>query len=336
MRFRTDPFVLALILCVITAYFFPEPGIGESWFPIKTISSIGISLIFFFYGLKLSPDKLKKGLNNWKLHLVVQLSTFVLFPLLVLPFYPFMQSAEQHTLWLAVFFLASLPSTVSSSVVMVSMAGGNIPAAIFNASLSGMIGILVTPLWITPFLEKGTADLDFTHIYMQLAFEVIIPVVLGILLQPLGGKAANRYSRQLSLFDKAIILLIVYKSFAGSFYSGIFRQIQWGDIALLILISLFLFFVAFGIIYLFSKWLRFNREDRITAFFCGSKKSLVHGTVMSKVLFSKLSIAGIVLLPLMLYHGLQILLVSIIASRFSRETLIQDQQKDSPDQTHDV
>ncbi|MGS2739796.1 bile acid:sodium symporter family protein [Sinomicrobium sp. M5D2P17] len=326
MRFKTDPFVLALISSIITAYLFPEAGIEGSNFPIKTISSIGISLIFFFYGLKLSPDKIKKGLNNWKLHLVVQLSTFVLFPLLVLPFYPFMQNAEQHTLWLAVFFLASLPSTVSSSVVMVSMAKGNIPAAIFNASLSGIIGILITPLWITSFLEQANTDMDFGHIYTQLAIEVIIPVILGILLQPLGGRIANRYSKQLSFFDKSIILLIVYKSFAGSFYSGIFNQIQWHDILLLIGIVLSLFFTAYGLIYILSGILRFNREDRITALFCGSKKSLVHGTVMSKVLFYKMSTGGIILLPLMIYHGLQILIISIIASKLAGKALAEEQK----------
>ncbi len=317
MKFKTDPFVPALVLIVILAYFFPEAGIEGSVVPLKAISSIGISLIFFFYGLKLSPDKIRRGLNNWKLHLVVQLSTFVLFPLLVLPFYPLMRNAEQHTLWLAVFFLASLPSTVSSSVVMVSMAKGNIPAAIFNASLSGIIGILLTPLWVTPFLGQTTTNMDFGHIYTQLALEVIMPVILGILLQPLGGKIANRYSRQLSFFDKSIILLIVYKSFAASFHSGIFSQIQWHDILLLTGIVLSLFFTVYGLIYIISGMLRFNREDRITALFCGSKKSLVHGTVMSKVLFYKMSTAGIILLPLMLYHGLQILLISIIASRLA-------------------
>ena len=200
---------------------------------------------------------------------------------------------------------------------MVSMAKGNIPAAIFNASLSGIIGILLTPLWVTPFLGQTNTNMDFGHIYTQLALEVIMPVILGILLQPLGGKIANRYSRQLSFFDKSIILLIVYKSFAASFHSGIFSQIQWHDILLLTGIVLSLFFTAYGLIYIISGMLRFNREDRITALFCGSKKSLVHGTVMSKVLFYKMSTAGIILLPLMFYHGLQILLISIIASRLA-------------------
>ncbi|RAV28846.1 bile acid:sodium symporter family protein [Sinomicrobium soli] len=317
MHIRTDPFVLALAGSVALAAIFPEAGTDDSPVPLQTISSAGISLIFFFYGLKLSPDKLRKGLANWKLHIVVQLSTFVLFPLLVLAAYPFLRGAEQHTLWLAVFFLAVLPSTVSSSVVMVSMAGGNIPAAIFNASLSGILGIIITPLWISPFLGPAQGSQDFGHIYSQLAFEVILPVITGILLQKYAGRLADRYGRQLSLFDKAIILIIVYRSFAKSFYSGLFSQIQWSDIAVLITVSLLLFGLVYGSIHLICTALRFNREDRITAVFCGSKKSLVHGTVMSKVLFSGAGIAGIVLLPLMLYHAMQIFLVSIIASKMA-------------------
>ncbi|WP_461533286.1 bile acid:sodium symporter family protein [Sinomicrobium sp.] len=319
MRLKIDPFVLALAGSVVLAALFPEAGTDESPIPLGTISSVGVSLIFFFYGLKLSPDKLKRGLSNWKLHLIVQLSTFVIFPVLVLLAYPFIRDEEQHTLWLAIFFLAALPSTVSSSVVMVSMAKGNIPAAIFNASLSGILGIVLTPLWVSPFIEQTQGAQDFGHIYSQLAFEVILPVLIGILLQRYAGHFAERYSRQLSLFDKTIILIIVYRSFATSFHSGIFEQIQWVDIGLLVIISTVLFGVLYKGIGLICTWLGFNREDRITAVFCGSKKSLVHGTVLSKVLFSGLGISGIILLPLMLYHALQIFLVSIIASKMAKE-----------------
>src|SRR5690606_3771464 len=129
MKIKIDKFVLSIIGIIIIAYFFPQWGTRESKIPIDIISAIGISLIFFFYGLKLSPDKLKAGLKNWKLHALIQATTFLIFPLLVLIFRPFLQNEEQETIWLAFFFLAALPSTVSSSVVMVSIAKGNIPAA---------------------------------------------------------------------------------------------------------------------------------------------------------------------------------------------------------------
>lgn len=319
MKFKLDKFVLAIITTVCIAYLFPNFGADDSWFPIDTISGYGISLIFFFYGLKLSPDKIKSGLKNWKLHILVQSATFIIFPLVVLLFYPLMKNEEQHTMWLAVFFLAALPSTVSSSVVMVSIAKGNIPAAIFNASLSGIIGILLTPLWMKPFLEEQQADFNFEKVYTQLIFQIIIPVILGIILQRFGSKWAQKYNSQLSFFDKAIILLIVYKSFAESFISGIFKTLQWYDMFILLIIVSVLFWVVYGLINWIAKRLGFNREDRITASFCGSKKSLVHGTVMSKVLFTNAATIGIILLPLMLYHAMQILVISIIAGKLAKE-----------------
>src|SRR5690606_19709025 len=213
MKIKLDKFVIAIIVVIGIAYFFPQWGTEESPVPLNSISTIGISLIFFFYGLKLSPDKLKAGLKNWKLHILVQVSTFLIFPLIVLAFHPFLQTEEQHTIWLAFFFLAALPSTVSSSVVMVSMAKGNMPAAIFNASISGIIGIAITPLWMGLFVNPEHADFNFADIYTKLILQIILPVVIGLLLQRYWGAFARNHSAKLTMFDKSIILLIIYKSF---------------------------------------------------------------------------------------------------------------------------
>ncbi len=147
--FKPDRFVLLLISMIFLAYWMP--GI-EHIIPLNEISTYGIAGIFFFYGLKLSPEKMKEGLSNWRLHTLIQVATFLIFPLIIIALLPFVKGEEHLTLWLAVFFLATLPSTVSSSVVMVSIAKGNIPGAIFNASVSGLIGILITPLWMGLFL----------------------------------------------------------------------------------------------------------------------------------------------------------------------------------------
>jgi len=282
------------------------------------VASVGISLIFFFYGLKLSPEKIKAGLSNWRLHILVQASTFLVFPLLVLLAYPLVSGKESEIIWLGFFFLAALPSTVSSSVVMVSMAKGNIPAAIFNASLSGIIGILLTPLWMGLFLQNQS-DFDFTQIYLRLVFEILLPVIAGSLLQRKGHKYVIKYLKQLTLFDKSVILLIVYKSFAASFSSKMFAGIGMLEILLIFIMVVVLFFALYGLVFLMSKMLKFARDDRITALFCGSKKSLVHGTVFSKVLFGQMTSIGIVLLPLMLYHAFQILIISVIAGRYGRK-----------------
>ncbi|WP_417444123.1 bile acid:sodium symporter family protein [Joostella sp.] len=319
MKIKIDKFVLSIIGIIIIAYFFPEWGTKESKIPIDTISAIGISLIFFFYGLKLSPTKLKAGLKNWKLHLLVQVSTFLIFPLIVLMFQPLIKNEEQETIWLAFFFLAALPSTVSSSVVMVSMAKGNIPAAIFNASISGIIGIIITPLWMGLFVQGQQTEFDFTEIYTKLIIQIVLPVILGLLLQRFLGDFAQKHNAKLTFFDKSIILLIIYKSFAESFNGDIFKTISIKDLSFLLLGVLALFMFMFMITNFISKKLSFSREDQITATFCGTKKSLVHGTVFSKIIFGNMAVLGMILLPLMLYHAVQLLLISTIASRMEQE-----------------
>ncbi|MBF8150766.1 bile acid:sodium symporter [Winogradskyella sp. F6397] len=315
MNIKIDKFVLSIIVVILIAYFFPEWGIPESKIPIDTISAIGISMIFFFYGLKLNPTQLKSGLKNWKLHLLVQGATFLMFPLLVLLFRPLIQNQEQETIWLAFFFLAALPSTVSSSVVMVAMAKGNIPAAIFNASISGIIGIAITPLWMGLFVDPAQTNFDFTEIYIKLIVQIILPVIIGLFLQRYFGEFARKHSSKLTLFDKSIILLIIYKSFAASFYNDIFTAVSLVDLLLIFVGVLLLFIVAFLGTGFISKKLKLSREDKITAQFCGTKKSLVHGTVFSKILFGNMATLGIILLPIMVFHATQILIISVIASK---------------------
>lgn len=320
MKFKLDKFVLAIITVVILAYFFPDLAKEDSPINLGRIGSIGISFIFFFYGLKLSPKEIASGLKNWRLHVLIQASTFLLFPLLVLPFKSLI-STENETLWLAFLFLAALPSTVSSSVVMVSIAKGNIPAAIFNASISGLIGIVVTPLWIGLFQNQSNSDYDLGQIYLKLLTEILLPVFLGLILHRFLGKFAKKNSKYLTLFDKSVILLIIYKSFSESFLGKIFESVNFMDLILIFCLVITIFIIVYLTIGKISKWLGFSKEDQITAKFCGTKKSLVHGTVFSDILFQHTSAIGILLLPLMLFHAIQIFIISIIANKLSRHSI---------------
>lgn len=303
---------------IVLAWLFPGVGAEGSAVPLKEITRYGVSLIFFFYGLGLNGKKLKADLGNWKLHLCIQTSTFLIFPALVLLAFPLIQNEEQQLLWLAVFFLAALPSTVSSSVVMVSIAEGNISAAIFNASISGAIGIIVTPLLMNAFLTEQASGFEFGQVLGQLFVQILLPVFLGIALNRFLGSWAEKHKDKLKTYDKTIILAIVFKSFSESFETGIFREIS--PLALLVVAGsvIVLFFLVYSIIHGLSRLLKFNREDRITALFCGSKKSLVHGTVFAHVLFAGMSGAGIFLLPIMIYHAFQLFYVSFLAQSMQR------------------
>ncbi len=319
VRAGLDWFLFALLGMIVLAWLVPEAGMAREPVSLGDIAGYGVSVIFFFYGLRLSPEKLKAGLSSWRLHLVVQLTTFLLFPLLILPLHTLFEGGEQELLWLGVFYLAALPSTVSSSVVMVSIAGGNIPAAIFNASISSLIGIFLTPLWMGLFLSSSSGDFDLASVMGKLVVQVLLPVVLGVLLHRYWGGFAERNKKQLRVFDQVIILLIVFTSFSESFARDMFSDFSLFDLALLGVAMVGLFFLVYGITNGISHVLGFNREDRITAVFCGSKKSLVHGTVMSKVLFPDANIVGIILLPIMLYHALQLVAASIIAQATARK-----------------
>lgn len=314
-----DWFLGAIIIMVILAYYLPSPGLMQEPISLEEIANYGVSAIFFFYGLKLSTDKLKQGLSNWKMHIVIQLTTFVLFPVLALLIKPLFTDSDTQVLWLGIFYLAALPSTVSSSVVMVSIANGNIPAAIFNASISSLIGLFMTPLWVGLFIVADTGNFDAWSIIGKLCLQVLLPLIIGMLLNRRLGWFADKYKSALKNFDQSIILIIIYTSFCKSFALNLFDGLSVVELILLMVGLLALFFTVILITNFIGKILGFSKADNITVMFCGSKKSLVHGTVMSKVLFTQSSIVGIILLPLMIYHALQLIAASIMAQKFAKK-----------------
>ncbi len=313
-----DWFIPALLLMIGLAWLWPEGGLGGGPFAPKSLAGYGISVIFFLYGLRLSIRQLLGCLSNWKLHLIIQAVTFIVFPAVALLFRNFFTSGPYEVLWLGTFFLAAMPSTVSSAVVMVSLAGGNIPAAIFNASFSSMAGIVIAPLWMGMVLATGPEGFDITPVLLKLGYQVLLPLFVGIFLHKWFGEVAIRFRNYTRYFDQSVILVIVYTSFASSFSSGLFTNMGIGVIALLFLILLLLFVLINILIYMLIKKARLGMQDMITALFCGSTKSLMHGTVMAKVLFGTAGQGGIILLPILIYHAMQLTITGIMSQRFSK------------------
>ena len=311
---KSHGFIIAIFIAIGIAYIFPQ---GLELLPFKTITDIGIGLIFLFYGLKLSPAQFKAGLINYRVHIIIHFTTFIIFPVLCLLCLPFFEEGLKSDLWIALFFLGTLPSTVSSSVVMVALAKGNLPTAIFNASLSGLIGIVATPVWIAFILERST-NFDFLVVFQKLFLQIILPLIVGLILQRSCGYYARKYGKQLSLLDKTTIILIIYSSFSASFTSEIIENISLTDLLKMTVIVLILFFTVFFGLALVSKLVGFSTEDKIAAQFCGTKKSLVHGSVMVKVLFGNTAASGLLLLPIMLYHSIQLIVVAWVAEKYSR------------------
>jgi solute carrier family 10 (sodium/bile acid cotransporter), member 7 len=318
-RAGINGFFLLMVAMVGLAWLFPGAGSSDSPLHLKQVGNIGVTFIFFFYGLKLNPAKLRAGIGHWKMHVLIQATTFLIFPLLILILRSIFYTTESDLLWLGIFYMAALPSTVSSSVVMVSVAGGNISAAIFNASVSSLLGIFLTPLWMNLFINSSALPLsDLSGVIVNLCLQVLLPVLAGLALHRRAGFLVERFKDQLRYFDQTIILLIIFRAFCDSFLNKLFDGYSFPELVLLASLMLMLFFVMVAIMQMLSARIGLSREDRITVIFCGSKKSLVQGAVMGQVLFPEATAFAIVLLPLMLYHALQLLAGSILAQRLAR------------------
>ncbi|WP_317197992.1 bile acid:sodium symporter family protein [Echinicola marina] len=312
-------FFLTLLIMILIAYLIPGLGADHSPVPWTKMIAIGNALIFFFYGVKLDPKQLKAAIGNWKLHLVIQLTTFLVFPLLVW-FVFILVGKPAGAIWLGVMYLAALPSTVSSSVVMVNIARGNVPAAIFNASISSLVGILITPLWMELFMDHDGSGqaFDFIPTITKLGIQILMPFFLGLLMHGQLKTWAKAYGGYLKRFDQGVILTIVFTSFSNAFFDNMFEGMPAAILVVLGIGMAVLFLLVISVMGGIARQMKLPFEDRVTLMFCGSKKSLVHGAIMGSVLFPDPAVLGIVLLPLMLYHALQLLMGSALAGYFSK------------------
>ncbi len=315
---KFDKFVLAVAVVIVMAYFLRVEGAAATI--LRTVSEVGIVLIFFLYGLKIGLDPFRQGLKNWRLHVVVQVLSFIVFPLLVLAFRVFVPESAQD-LWLGFLFLAALPSTVSSSVVMVAMARGNMSSAVFNASISGLIGIVMTPFWMGFFLKNMGLQSDFSDVFTGLILNVVLPVIAGLAMRRFIWKYLEPIGKRLVLFDRTVLLLLIYITFVGSFSRKAFEVLGPVQLVLVMFLVGALFVAIFLIALFLSRKMGFTYADRCVAVFCGSKKSLVHGTVFANILLGNIPEAGLIMLPLLLYHSVQIVVTSGIASRWGRSRL---------------
>lgn len=307
--------LLGVFLSMLGAYFLPWNF--NSAIDIQELVFWGIVGIFFFYGLKLDPKSLIKDISNWRLHLFIQSITFLLFPLLILLFYPLFKESNYFPIWLSFFFLAALPSTVSSSVIMTSVAKGNIPSAIFNATLTGLIGVVITPLWVGLFLSKSNVEINALEIIWDLTKQILIPLAIGLLLSNSLKKLTNKVRPVLGWYDKIIIFIIIYKSFSAAFLDSVFHDFSWSLLLFLFIILSALFIIVYWFTRLGSQILKFPHSDKLTAIFCATQKSLVHGSVFVIILVPDIDKQSMILLAVMIYHSLQLVFTSYLAVKKS-------------------
>jgi solute carrier family 10 (sodium/bile acid cotransporter), member 7 len=323
VRVKMDWFLCGMICAVMLAWLFPGPGAKGGWLYPELLTKAGIALIFFLHGLLLAFSSLKEGVKRWKLHLIVQATTFIFFPLIGLAVFFWENELFPADMRLGFFFLCALPSTVSSSVALTAAAKGNVAAAVFNATVSSLIGIFVTPLWLMLVTHEEQV-IPYADVIVDLLQWLLLPLTLGQMARPWLKSWAQNHKPLVSKIDRGTILLLVYTSFCDSVVWGVWNDRDMGllatiGIALVVLLVTMLFFTQMLCRIMHLPW-----ADTVTAIFCGSKKSLAQGVPMAQLIFAGNPALGMILLPIMLYHPIQLFICGALAGRWAkRKTLYQ-------------
>lgn len=310
-----DSFSVALLITVALGSLLPCQGDTKKVFDVLT--TIGIALLFFLHGAKLSREAVIEGAMHWRLHLLVFASTFILFPILGFVAKPLGSSLITPELYLGVLFLCTLPSTVQSSIAFTSIAGGNVPAAICSASASNLFGVILTPILVGLIVTTGGGSVPFLDSVKGIVTQILLPFVAGQIARTWIGGWVQRSKSVVRLVDQGSILLVVYTAFSEAVTEGLWKQIPLKALGWLVVINIVLLAIVLLVLWFASGALGFSRADRITITFCGSKKSLASGVPIAKVLFAS-HMVGPMVLPLMLFHQIQLMVCAALAQRWGR------------------
>jgi sodium/bile acid cotransporter 7 len=316
-RFLPDRFTCYLVITVILASLFPAHGRG---LPIANdLTNIAVGLLFFLHGARLSRDAIVKGLTHWRLHLLIFSATFILFPLLGIIFKPVLQPLVTPELYAGVLFLCCLPATVQSAIAFTSMARGNVPAAVCSASASSLIGIFLTPVLAGIVISNaGAGSFSFDSV-IKICEQLLLPFVAGQILRRWIGAWVHRHKVLLKVVDQGSILLVVYTAFSEAVNEGLWHNTPIPALLGLLVACAVILTGALLCTTLMGRVMKFSVPDRITLLFCGSKKSLASGIPMAQVLFAGQAVGAIVL-PLMLFHQMQLMVCGVLAARFAKRT----------------
>lgn len=293
------------------------PVSGDAAFAADILTNLAIGLLFFLHGAKLPTQAVIAGFTHWRLHGLVFACTFLLFPAAGLALGPVLIPTIGPELYKGMLFLCALPATVQSAIAFTSIARGNVPAAICSAATSSLIGIFITPVLVLLMLGAAVQSMPLGEAIGRITLQLLVPFVAGQIARRWIGAWVDKNKAWLKYVDQASIYLVIYTAFSRAVVEGIWDRLPvWQLISLTIaccvLLALILLVVNF-----IAKRLHFNIEDRITILFAGSKKSLASGVPMAQVLFSGASM-GTLLLPLMLFHQIQLMVCAVLAKRYGQ------------------
>ncbi|MEP7764770.1 bile acid:sodium symporter family protein [Sanguibacter sp. 25GB23B1] len=311
---RIDPFIVGMLCAVLLASFLPARGDAAEVLGYVVIVAVG--WLFFLYGVRLPTADALAAVRDWKLHGSVLGVTFLVFPLLGLATQLLAPAVIPVDLARGVLFLTLLPSTVQASIAFTSIARGNVAGAVVAASFSNLAGVVVTPLLVA-LLLGGTVGFSADSIG-RIGLQLLAPFIAGQLLRRWLAPWVLRHKRLTTVTDRGSVLLVVYSAFSHGVVDGIWTSVSLGSIIALVVISGVLLAVVLGLTTFLGHRLGFSRADRVVLLMCGSKKSLATGVPIATVLLPAATL-GYMVLPLMIFHQLQLIVCSVIARRMGEQ-----------------
>jgi len=313
-----DRFTILLFVMVLLASVLPVSGKAAEVFGWVTTGAIAI--LFFLHGAKLSREAVLQGIMHWKLHTLVFALTFALFPIFGLLAKPILLPMLGQELYWGFLFMCFLPSTVQSSIAFTSVAHGNVAGAVCSASFSNLIGMFITPLLVAFFiLGQSDHGFDPTSSIIQITLLLLVPFILGQILRPWIYPQMMKMPKIVKVFDQGSILLVVYGAFSSAVVAGLWNEVSLSTLLLLLLACSVLLTIVMLLSLYIPRWLGFSRADQKTAFFCGSKKTLASGVPMAQILFIGQPL-GMIVLPIMIFHQIQLMVCGIIANLWAKES----------------
>jgi sodium/bile acid cotransporter 7 len=322
-KLKSEWFLVGMVVAIGLATLTPDVGRSGGFVHLDKLTGIGVAIVFFLHGLGLSPQAIKAGVSHWRLHLFIQLATFALYPALWLVLGDAFLAYMPPALAFGFCYLFVLPSTISSSVAMTSVGKGNVPGAIFNASLSSILGVFITPLFIRLFMGFEGVELDLMASVFAIAKLLLLPMIAGQLARPLLLAFVTQHKAVVNKLDKWVILLIVYNAFCDSVANGIWQEFSLGLLTTSVLVCCVVLLFMVHLLQWGARQSGFELPDEVAAVFCGTKKTLAAGVPMAKVIFGADPTLGMILLPIMLYHPIQIFYCAVMANRYARQAATQ-------------
>lgn len=315
-RFLPDPFIPAVLVTLLVATLWPASG--DTAGIVNKIATAAVMLLFFLHGVKLPREKLVAAVTHWRLHLLILGSTYLLFPLLGLGLTKLFPSLLPAHLWAGVLFLCALPSTVQMSIAFTSMARGNVAASVASAAASNLLGVIITPLIAGALLQaQGDAAVPLSGIW-KIVLQLLLPFVVGHLLHSALADWAARNKGLITWSDRLTIVLAIYSAFSAAVIGGIWSTLPLA--ALLALAGVCALLLACVMLFTLNvaRLAGFSASDQRSVLYCGSFKSLVSGVPMARVLFPSAEI-GAMILPIMIYHQMQLMVSAALAPRQARK-----------------